>query len=345
MRVALSLGSGGARGYAEIGVIDEIKARGHEIVAVAGTSMGAVIGGLEASGHLDEFATWVSGLTQRDVLRLVDPAFGEPGVFRAIRVMTRVSDIIGESTIEDLPIPFTAVATDLTNKREVWFQSGPLVRAMRASIGIPGVITPVMVHGRMLADGGIMNPVPMEPLNGVPADLTIAVDVNGPDVGRRESQQPSVETAADLEGGEWFDRLKRGAAEALDGDFVRGINAWFASRPGPRRAKASAPELDAQPPARAPRYQSPAEPEPEPAPLDPLDFEKLPRELRPTDIASLSMEMMGSLVTRFRMAANPPDVLVSVPHGSASTFDFHRATELIERGRELGARALDAAGY
>ena len=112
-RVALALGSGGARGYAHIGVINELRDRGYEIVGIAGSSMGALVGGLEAAGKLDEFADWAKSLTQRAVLRLLDPSITSAGVLRAEKILDAVRDILGEVTIEDLPIPYTAVTTDL----------------------------------------------------------------------------------------------------------------------------------------------------------------------------------------------------------------------------------------
>ena len=112
-RVALALGSGGARGYAHIGVIDELRDRGYDIVGIAGSSMGALVGGLQAADRLDEFADWAKSLTQRAVLRLLDPSITAAGVLRAEKILDAVRDILGEVTIEELPIPYTAVSTDL----------------------------------------------------------------------------------------------------------------------------------------------------------------------------------------------------------------------------------------
>lgn len=141
-RVALALGSGGARGYAHIGVIDELRDRGYEIVGIAGSSMGALVGGLQAAGKLDEFSKWAKSLTQRAVLRLLDPSITAAGVLRAEKILDAVRDILGEVTIEELPIPYTAVSTDLLSGKSVWLQRGPVDAAIRASIAIPGVITP-----------------------------------------------------------------------------------------------------------------------------------------------------------------------------------------------------------
>ena len=332
MRIALALGSGGARGYTHIGVIDELRERGHEIVAISGSSMGAVIGGLEAAGKLTAYTDWVSALAPRDVLRLLDPAFTGPGALWGQKVMERVADLLEGARIEDLPIPFTAVATDLTHGREVWFQRGSLATAMRASIGIPSVITPVVVSGRLLADGGLLNPVPVDALLGSDADLTVAVSLSGRRAGDPVSARPltaSDETEGML--GELAERLRRGLR---DSDTVRGMRAWWSERfhhEGPENPYADLPV-------------APAAPETDEAAPRDFDFDELPRGLRTTDVVSLSLEVAESLITRFRMAASPPDVFVEFPQDTASTFDFHRAGELIAIGRERAASVFDAAG-
>ena len=208
MRVALALGSGGARGYAHIGAIEEVRARGHDVVAVSGSSMGALVGGLAAADRLEPYTAWARSLTQRDVLRLLDPKWSAPGAIRAHRIFEQVEQLLGDRLIEDLPIPFTAVATDLHARREVWFQSGPLISAIRASIAIPGVITPVEMNGRLLADGGLMNPVPIEPTAAAAADLTVALSLSG----RRLPQEPSSparEAAEPTWREELVDRVRR----------------------------------------------------------------------------------------------------------------------------------------
>jgi NTE family protein len=131
-RVALALGSGGARGYAHIGVINELRDRGYDIVGIAGSSMGALVGGLQAADKLDDFTDWAKSLTQRAVLRLLDPAITAAGVLRAEKILDAVRDILGEVTIEDLPIPYTAVSTDLISGKSVWLQRGPVDAAIRA---------------------------------------------------------------------------------------------------------------------------------------------------------------------------------------------------------------------
>src|SRR6476661_6363308 len=192
-RVALALGSGGARGYAHIGAIQVLEERGFEIVGVAGSSMGALVGGLHAAGKLDDFTRWAIGLTQLDVVRLLDLSVSAPGAIHAEKILHRVREILGEIRIEDLPIPYTAVATDLAAGRSVWFQRGPVDAAIRASIAIPGVITPYVLNGRVLADGGVLDPLPMAPLVSVSADLTVGISLGAED---RDGRSPAPENVS-----------------------------------------------------------------------------------------------------------------------------------------------------
>lgn len=322
MRIALSLGSGGARGYVHIGVIEELRARGHKLVAIAGTSMGAVVGGLEAAGKLSTYSEWVARLTQRDVLLLLDPAFTGPGVFWGQRVMGRVADILEGAQIEDLPIPFTAVATDLTNSREVWFQRGSLATAMRASVGIPSVFTPVMVDGRLLADGGLLNPVPVDPLHGVPADRTIAISLSGHRSGGL-STRPVTETA---DNAGFIGELSGRFRGVLEREAVRNWREWWSER------------------FFAARDEDPAALTQDPDRPRDFDFDELPKDLKLGDVVTLSLETAEAMITRFRLAAAPPDLLIEFGQDIASTFDFHRAGELIELGRAKAIAALDEAG-
>ncbi|WP_127500660.1 patatin-like phospholipase family protein [Actinoplanes solisilvae] len=185
--VALALGSGGARGFAHIGVIQVLEERGFEVCAVAGSSMGALVGGVMAAGRLKDFTDWAVSLKQRDVLRLIDPKWAAAGAMGADRLINHLNEFLTDVEIENLPIPYTAVATDIEARREVWFQKGLLRSAIRASIAIPGVITPVVIDGRLLADGGLLNPVPIEPTAASGAELTVAVSLQAP----RASQEPT----------------------------------------------------------------------------------------------------------------------------------------------------------
>lgn len=219
-RVALALGSGGARGYAHVGVIDELIDRGHEIVAVSGASMGALVGGMYAAGGLTQFAEWARSLRARDVWRLVDPQWRSPGAIAIDKVLGQCREFVGDVAIADLDIPYTAVATDLIGRREIWFRDGPLFSAIRASIAIPGLITPSIVNGRILVDGGLLNPIPVEPLASTPADLRIAVSLQG----ERALRGPREDVEA---GGELTPDLKVSDVTSLAMDAVQGMIARY----------------------------------------------------------------------------------------------------------------------
>jgi len=178
--ISLALGSGGARGLAQIGIIRWLEENSdYRIRSIAGSSMGALIGGIYAAGKLDIYEEWVTKLHKHDVLRLLDFAFSRSGLFSGERVMQKLEDMLGDINIEDLPISFTAVATDIENGREIWLNRGSLFSAIRASIAIPTVFTPVKRDGRVLVDGGLLNPVPIAPTLRDRTSMTIAVSLSG----------------------------------------------------------------------------------------------------------------------------------------------------------------------
>ena len=209
--VSLVLGSGGARGLAHIGVIRWLNEHGFDIRSISGSSMGALIGGIYAAGHLDDYERWVRALEKMDVVRLLDFSFERNGLIKGDRVMNTLRDLIGEYRIENLPISFTAVATDVDDQREIWLNSGPLFDAIRASIAIPTVFTPVAFRGRLLLDGGLINPVPIAPTLRDKTDITIAVSVNGK--AEPLAKEPSQHTQPEPDKNDYRARI----AEFLDG--------------------------------------------------------------------------------------------------------------------------------
>jgi NTE family protein len=329
-RVALVLGSGGARGYAHIGVIDELRARGYEIVGLSGSSMGALVGGLQAAGKLDEYAEWARSLTQRAVLRLLDPSITAAGVLRAGKILDAVRDILGEVRIEDLPVPYTAVATDLIAGRSVWLQRGPVDAAIRASIAIPGVITPHILDGRLLADGGILDPLPMAPLAAVNADLTIAVSLGGSESGGRAEPVGGGPNGDDApSNAEWLNRLLRSTSALMDSKSARAVLDTTAVQSMLNRFGTAADDevagagegsedqlIDSSKEAVVPKLGS---------------FEVMNRTI---DIAQAAL-------ARHTLAAYPPDLLIEVPRSACRSLDFHRAAEVIDIGRQLAVHALD----
>ena len=177
-KVALVLSGGGARGIAHIGVIEELEKQGYEISSIAGTSMGSVVGGIYGAGKLDVFREWLYTLDKRRVLNLVDFTLSKQGLIKGDRVTGRMKRLIADTQIEDLRIPFAAVAVDLVHSKEVVFRSGSMYEALRASVSIPTVFTPVKTIDGLLVDGGVMNNVPIDRVERIPGDILVAVDVN-----------------------------------------------------------------------------------------------------------------------------------------------------------------------
>lgn len=179
-RVALVLGGGGARGIAHIGAIEELERQGFEVSAVAGTSMGALVGGMYASGHLGPFKEWMCALDRYKVFGLVDFTLSSEGLVKGDRVMRAMQELVPDVRIEQMPVPFAAVAADLVTGREVVLDRGGLYDAIRASISIPSVFRPVHRDGMVLVDGGMVNPVPYDRVRRSEGNLLVAVDVCAP---------------------------------------------------------------------------------------------------------------------------------------------------------------------
>ncbi len=177
-KVALALGSGAARGWSHIGVIKALEEMGVEINMVAGTSIGSFIGAGFASGRLNELEEWVRDMGRWQVLNLLDFGFSHGGVVQGEKVFNRARELFGAINIEDLPITYGAVATDLYTGREIWLKEGDVFDASRASCSMPGLMAPTAIDGRWLVDGGLVNPVPVSLCRALGADFVIAVNLN-----------------------------------------------------------------------------------------------------------------------------------------------------------------------
>ena len=198
--VSLVLGSGAARGLAHIGVIEWLDEHGYKIESISGASMGALVGGIYAAGKLDAYKQWACALEKADVVRFLDLAFSSEGLFKGGRIMDTLRDMVGDYNIEDLPIAYTAVATDLERQKEVWLTRGSLFDAIRASIAVPTIFTPQPYNGMKLLDGGLLNPVPIAPTFKDVTDMTVAVNLNAARADRaHKGQAPpkSAQTALD----------------------------------------------------------------------------------------------------------------------------------------------------
>ncbi|MCX7513313.1 patatin-like phospholipase family protein [Frateuria hangzhouensis] len=277
--IALALGAGGAKGLAHIGVIEELERQGYVIGAIAGSSMGALIGGIYAMGKLPVYRDWVCKLARFDVLRLVDWTF-RGGLIKGEKIIETLRQLIGDARIEDLPLAYTAVATDIDREREVWLTRGELFDAIRASIAIPTIFRPYTIDGRRLVDGALLNPVPVTPLIRERADFLFAVSLDGPT--ERRAPEQDVVASGDAPPG-WLGRL-----------FAHGED-------------------------------------------------KPPQAHEPGALALLtqSMDLMQSNLSRLRLAAYDPDLLIQIPRDAAATYEFYRASELIELGRKRTREALE----
>jgi NTE family protein len=177
--VSLVLGSGGARGLAHIGVIRWLEENNFEIKSIAGCSIGSLIGGVYAAGKLDQLEEWMIALKRIDVVSLLDVAWVGGGIFKGDKVINTLIELLGDTKIEDVSVPFTAVAADIDAEKEVWINSGSLFGAIRASVSLPLFFTPYDYHGIKLIDGGVLNPVPIAPTFNDDTDFTVAVNLGG----------------------------------------------------------------------------------------------------------------------------------------------------------------------
>jgi NTE family protein len=219
-RIGLALGSGSARGWAHIGVLRALQDAGLEPDVVCGTSVGALVGAIYVHGDLDAFEDWVGSLTWKGVVSLLDFTL-EGGLIKGERLMEFLARHLKDETIEQLAKPYAAVATDLLSGNEIWLRNGRVVDAVRASIALPGLFAPARAEGRVLVDGGLVNPVPVTLARALGADFVVGVDLNADLVGRhlqppRSYRQALAESSAGGKLGAWLGQLK--ATLGLGGD-------------------------------------------------------------------------------------------------------------------------------
>lgn len=348
--VALALGGGGARGYAHIGVLQVLAEANLEVTHIAGTSMGAIVGALHAADAVDDFVDWVSGIRrQRDMLRYFQTNIGGASPVRINKVLDRVDELIGVQRIDELPIPFTAVATDLWARREVWFHRGPIGPALRASIAIPGIFPPILLNGRLLVDGGVLNQVPVSALAASPADYAISVSLDGlPRLSHGESRPVHASTEDDPVEHK-NNRLQRSMNSLWDSDLLRPLTQRIS-----HRTSDAVETLDALDPAHADSPaallgtehtgSAPDSPGPDAALGSDVLYEALPAGMRTTDVLRQSLDTMQSVMARFQTASFPVDVDIEIPRDSCGVMDFHRVHDMIELGRSKAAAALEAVG-
>jgi len=206
-RIGLALGAGSARGWAHIGAIRALEEHGVKPDLICGTSIGALVGAVYASGELDQLESWVTGLAWTQVVRLMDITW-KGGLIRGQRLFNLFRATFQDREISELPIPFGAIATELSSGREIWLREGKLLDVVRASIATPGLFTPVIYNGAVLVDGGLVNPVPVSMCRAFGAEIVIAVDLSwgklGPYRNMGRELPPKEEEPS------WFERVRPG---------------------------------------------------------------------------------------------------------------------------------------
>ncbi len=283
--ISLVLSSGGARGLAHIGVIEELEKQGFEIKSIAGTSMGALIAGLYAMDKLQEYKEWVLTLDKLDIFRLIDFTFSSQGLIKGDRIFKKMKTFIADKNIEDLKIPFTAVATDITNEKEVIFSKGSVYDAVRASIAIPTVFTPVKKENILLVDGGVLNPIPISIVKRTKGDILVAVNVY-----------------ADIP----YEKKKKHTEKQKKVQLIYEKNI--------KKFREKLNEI-------LPKSDKPK-----------LGYFKL---------IDASTTAMIHQISKMTLERYNPDILVNISKDAGNTFDFYRAEELIEIGREAAVKSIN----
>jgi len=297
-KIGLALGSGSARGWAHIGVIKALTEAGIHVDYVAGTSVGAVVGAVYASGRIDSFKDVVLQLDWKKIAFFLDVVFPKSGLIDGNRIAEFIRSHVGEKNIEDLSLPFCAVSTDLATGNEVVFQDGDIIEAVRASISVPGVFTPVRKSGAILVDGGLVNPVPVSVVRKMGADLVIAVDLNHDIIDKKGLKKASITNSSALahnpgtmqgltKGSKILDALNN-RLETLDLAALTHIRQWMARDPMPNI------------------------------------FEVL----------MTSINIMETQITATRLKADPPEALIQPHLGHIRFLEFNRAEEAIVAGYE-----------
>jgi NTE family protein len=323
--VGLALGSGSSRGWSHIGIIRALQERGIRPSVVAGASIGSLVGGAYASGQLDDLEAWARELGRVDVWRLLDTTLRGGGVMTGNRLMGALAEVLEDHDIEDLPMPFAAVATELDTGVEVWLREDSMLDAIRASSGLPGLFTPVWHKGRWLIDGGVVNPVPVSLCRALGADYVIAVSLNK--------------------------RLKTYAARWRRPDSDEPSEK---ESHGPRGGEASEPPEEPPPPDQPEDADAPHGEE-EPSRLARLEERwsglvdglveswKKARRRDPGvfDVVGTSISIMQDRITRSRMVGDPPEIILEPDMGHFELMDFHRAEEAMELGRAAVERETE----
>lgn len=304
-KIGLALGSGSARGWAHMGVLQALDEAGIKPDVVCGSSIGALVGAAYAAGELERFADWVQTLNVRRVFGFMDFNLAG-GMLKGEKLIDFWRRNFADFDIENSPLQFGAVATDLHSGAEVWMREGSIADAVRASIALPGLFTPVVREGRLLVDGGLVNPVPASLARAMGADIVIAVDLNA-DLMQRHMRPMAEERASgigsiapdvvEVQSSDWMRRIQNGLRGWMPGSSIAG---------------------------------------------DPLEMVRVPSLL---DVVMTSVNIMQMRITRSRMAGDPPELVIAPRLAHLGLLDFHRAKEAIDEGYAATLAALPRLQY
>jgi NTE family protein len=298
-KVGLALGSGSARGWSHIGVIRALAEAGVQVDYVAGTSIGALVGAVYASGGIDALEEAVLQLDWKKIAYLFDVVFPKSGLIDGKKVTGFIQNHVKEINIEDLCLPFCAVSTDLTTGNEITIKDGNVIEAVRASISIPGIFTPVKKKGTFLVDGGVVNPVPVSVVREMGADFVIAVDLNHNDIGNT-----GLDKITDIDSNKKFLKIKNRQGQEKKNKLVEALN---------KRIKT----VDFPALTRVKEWMS---------------KEPLPSIF---EVLISSINIMEKQITTIKLKTDPPDILIQPNLGHLKFLEFNRGKEAIDEGYKV----------
>ena len=302
-KIGIALGSGAARGWSHVGVLQALKAEGIEPDIVCGSSMGALVGAGYVAGELEPMEKWAYSMTWRDIVGFLDIDLTSGGLIEGKRIMSFLQTLKEDAPIESFDKPYIAVATDLETGREIWLQQGSIVEAVRASIALPGIFSPVRINGKWLLDGGLSNPVPVSACRAQGADIIIAVNLNGDLVSNRKrgtdpkkvSDKPSEDHSEDHS--DIFDTLFKNVPMSIGSSLKKILPDLLVSE------------------STTPDY---------------------------FDVTASAINIMQDHVTRSRLAGEPPHVMLTPQVGDIGILEFNRAEDAIREGRKSVKRAMSS---
>ena len=323
-RVALALSSGGPRGFAYIGALEVLQERDYEVSAVAGTSIGALVGGVYAAGHLTEFKEWLLSLNTRKVFSLVDWSLSMSHLVKGEKIIEAIKEVVPDVKIEDMPLPFSAIATDLYTGEEVIFDKGDLFSAIRASMSIPSLFKPVQYGDTVLIDGHSSNCLPLNRVQRTKGDILVGFDVNYFDVAAiRSTVANTKKITADYAE---LQASKDAEVKALSTTIKSDENASFWSK----LMAIGTARYEAMREVKAFREEH----------IDNLP--EIDWESNFYGIIDRTFSVMNQHNSRLMTELCKPDILVQMPFDSYGEMsDYALAKEIIEKGRELMTQALD----